>query len=639
MIFLKAVWRFIMGLKDVLVLCFLLLFFGGLYAALSIAPGERPVRTHEGALLIDMRGSLVEQPEEVDPFAVLLGDDAPVQNYRLRDIVAALEAARTDKRVKAVVLNLDGFMGGGQVGLARVGRALDAVRASKKPVFAYATIYSDDSYLLAAHASEVWLNPLGGVALTGPGGSMPYFKGLIDKLGITAHIYRVGTYKSAVEPFMLSGPSPEASVASQTLANVLWANWRTNVSKARPKAKIAAYAAAPVKMIEEAQGDLSRAALSAGLVDRLGDMREFEQHVMALAGEPPAMQDGPAFAAIDLHEYVRAHRPDINGQIGVVTVAGNIVDGEAGPGTAGGDSIAALIDEAVENENLKALVVRIDSPGGSVLASERIRSTLADARTKHHFPIVASMGNVAASGGYWVATAADKVLAEPSTITGSIGVFGILPSFEGMLAKIGVTSSAVKTTPLSGEPDLMGGLGSDFNRITQLGVEDIYRRFLALVARARGKSPAEIDRIAQGRVWDGGTAQRLGLIDGFGGVEEAIAEAARLAKIDPAMARPFYIDPQPAPFTAFVQKMSGESEALSAHGLGSGQDMLGYQAARQQAMLLRALSTARLLADHASIQANCLECEAYSPRSSRFLHGEEPSLSYMFMSKIAELWK
>jgi protease-4 len=606
MIFLKAVWRFIVGVKDVLVLCFLLLFFGGLYAVLSMAPGERPVKTHQGALLIDLDGSLVEQPEEADPFATLLGSEAPVQQYRLRDVVGAVDAARTDANIKAVVLNLDGFIGGGQVALTRLGKALDGVRAAKKPVLVYATLYSDDSYLLAAHGSEVWLNPLGAVALSGPGGSMPYFKGLMDKLGITAHIYRVGTYKSAVEPFMLTGASPEARAANQALVDTLWANWRTDVGKARPSAKIAAYASAPLPSIEAAKGDLSQTALAMKLVDRLGDERAFDERVAALAGEAPSHQSGPTYAAVDLKDYVRAHRPGHDGQIGVITVAGDIVDGEAGPGTAGGDSIATLIDDTVAQGDIRALVVRIDSPGGSVLASERIRSALAAARARR-IPIVASMGNVAASGGYWVSTAADKVLAEPSTITGSIGVFGILPSFEGLLAKIGVTSDGVQTTPLSGEPNIMGGFSADFDRISQLGVEDMYRRFLTLVAQARRKTPEQIDRIAQGRVWDGGTARQLGLIDKFGGLEDAIAEAARLAKIDPGMARPLYIDPQPDPFLALVEKLTEEKTARST----TPRDFLGHQAARQRAMMTRALVDARLLGSGASIQARCLECGAY----------------------------
>jgi len=630
MIFLRAIWRFIIGVKDVLVICFLLLFFGGLYALLSMAPGERPVHTHEGALLVQLNGTLVEQPEAVDPFAMLFSKEAPVQQYRLRDVVAAVEASATDSKVKAVVLDLDGFMGGGQVALTRLGMALDGVRAAKKPVLAYATLYTDDSYQLAAHASEVWMHPLGAVALSGPGGPMPYFKGLMDKLGITAHIYRVGTYKSAVEPFMLTKASPDAKAADQALVDSLWSNWRADVSKARPAANIAAYSATPLQVIETAKGDLSQAAVSAKLVDKLGDDRAFADRVAALAGDAPDHQDGPAYAAIALSDYVHAHRPTSDGQIGVITVAGDIVDGEAGPGTAGGDSVAALIDEAVANDDIKALVLRVDSPGGSVLASERIRSALMAAKAQK-LPIVASMGNVAASGGYWVSTAADKIYAEPSTITGSIGVFGILPSFEGLLGKLGITSDGVKTTPLSGEPNIMGGFSNDFNSITQLGVEDMYRRFLSIVGKARNKSPEQIDRIAQGRVWDGGTARQLGLIDGFGGLEESIAEAARLAKIDPKMARPVYVDPKPDPFTALIEKWTNDGEARSARNLRA-YDLVGYQAARQRTLLIRAISDASLLGERASIQARCLECSAVEPAANS--HPQVRSLLEMWVSAL-----
>ena len=511
MTFVKAVWRFIVGVKDVLVLCFLLLFFAALYALLSLAPGERPVRTSEGALFVDLDGYLVEQPETADPVGAILGGEAPVKQYRLRDVIATLDAARADPKVKAVVLDLDSFLGGGQAGLINVGAALDRVRAAKKPVLAYGTIYDDHSYLLAAHSTEIWLNPLGGVALTGPGGSNLYFKGLLDKLGITMNIYRVGTFKSAVEPLMRTEQSPEARQAAQALASALWSQWRENAAKARPTGQIAAYAADPLPIIEGTRGDLSAAALRAGLVDKIGNRQDFEARVATLAGESPD-PEGPGFAAIPLDRYARSHGAPDDGDIGVLTVAGDIVDGEAGPGTAGGESIAMLLEDALAKKDLKALVVRVDSPGGSVVASERIRGVIADARAQG-LPVVVSMANVAASGGYWVSTASDMIFAEPSTITGSIGVFGVLPSFQGLLSKMGITTDGVRTTPLSGQPDLLGGVSPEFSRVTQMAVEDIYRRFLALVSHAR-KMPADrVDRIAQGRVWDGGAAHQLGLVD------------------------------------------------------------------------------------------------------------------------------
>jgi len=610
--FLKAVWRFMVGVKDLLVLCLLLVFFAGLYAALSMTPGERPMRVHEGALFVDLDGTLVEQTETADPLSVLFGGEAPVSQYALRDVVGAIDAARADPKVKAIVLDLDGFLGGGQTSLMRVGAALDRARAAKKTVIAYATLYDDASYLLASHASEVWLNPLGGVALTGPGGSNLYFQGLMEKLGITAHIYRVGTYKSAVEPFMRADQSPEAKAAAQSLADNLWAFWREDVAKARPAARIAPYSSHPVEAIEAAQGDLAAAALGARLVDKIGDRATFEAHVARLAGDSRD-SDGPAFAAIGLRDYAHAHRPGGNGQIGVLTIAGDIVDGEAGPGTAGGDSIARMLQDALDRRDLKALVVRVDSPGGSVLAAERIRSALAQAKAGG-LPIVVSMGDVAASGGYWVSTTADRIFAEPSTITGSIGVFGILPSFEGLLGKIGITTDGVGTTPLSGEPDLLGGVSPEFNRISQLSVENIYHRFLGLVAQARGMRPERVDGIAQGRVWDGGTAHQLGLVDRFGGLDDAVAEAARLAKLDPAKARPYYIEPEVDPFTAFVTQMFESEEGTSPSG-STATDLFGRQALARRALLDRAINEARQMAEGGSVQARCLECGAYSARS------------------------
>ncbi|MEO8724445.1 MAG: signal peptide peptidase SppA, partial [Sphingobium sp.] len=504
----------------------------------------------------------------------------------------------------------DGFMGGGQVALMRVGKALDAVRAAHKPVLTFATAYEDQGYQLAAHASEVWINPIGGVAIMGPGGANLYYKGLIDKLGVNVNIYRVGTYKSAVEPFIRADQSPEAKQASQALADNLWQNWRDDVARARPRAKLAAYVADPLGSVQATGGDMAKAAQNAALVDRVGDEDSFDDRVAAIAGEDNSPET-QGFASINFDKYVKAHTPANDGQIGVLTVAGEIVDGEGGPGTAAGDSIAMLLNKALTERDLKALVIRVDSPGGSVLASEQIRRAIAQAK-EQGLPVVTSMGNVAASGGYWITTLSDKVIAEPSTITGSIGVFGILPSFEGTLAKLGVTTDGVRTTPLSGEPNVVGGISPQFNAIAQLSVEDMYRRFIGLVAHARKLTPQRVDSIAQGRVWDGGTARQIGLVDSFGGLEDAIAEAARLAKLDPAKARPYYIESEPDKLAAFLQSfMSSDAHV----GLGARNalptDLLGRQAWRQRQWAIQALEDARSLTQGAAMRASCLECRAY----------------------------
>ncbi|MES2156958.1 MAG: signal peptide peptidase SppA [Pseudomonadota bacterium] len=609
MAFVKGAWRILVAIKDGLVLLFLLLFFGALYAALSFSP--RPAASiASGALLLDLNGSIVEQPAEVDTLSLLSGAAPDTREYRLSDIVTALDAARDDAKVKAVVLNLDGFIGGGQVAIARVGKALDAVRASKKPVLAYATLYNDDSYQLAAHASEAWSDPLGGVAIMGRGGSNLYYKGLIEKLGVNTHVYRVGTYKSFVEPFIRADQSPEAKQANQALADTLWQNWQDDVAKARPKAKIAAYARDPVAAARAANGNMAKAALDAGLIDKLGDLSAFGARVAQVAGEASGDKAGD-FAKIDFAAYVKARRPANDGQIGVLTVAGDIVDGEAGPGTAAGDTISDLLLTALNEKDLKALVVRVDSPGGSVMASEKIRSAILKAKADG-LPVVVSMGNVAASGGYWVSTPADMIFAEPDTITGSIGVFGIIPSFEGTLAKIGVTTDGVRTTPLSGQPDVAGGTTAEFDQIMQMGVEDIYRRFVGLVATARRKSPQQIDAIAQGRVWDGGTARQIGLVDRFGGLEDAIAEAARRAKIDQATARPYRIEKTPDKWAEWIEAMAQRNQ----DDAGAPRDMLARQAWVQRGWAMQAVADLKALVMGGGVRADCLECRGYgAPRA------------------------
>jgi len=479
------------------------------------------------------------------------------------------------------------------------------VRSSGKPVLAYATGYTDDGYQIAAAASEVWLNPLGLVAIAGPGSQHLYYKGLLDKLGVTAHVYRVGTYKAAVEPFTRSDMSPEARENAQALANALLESWRESVLKARPNAKIDAYMRDMPGAVQAAGGDMAKAALNAGLVDKIADRQAFEQRLAQLGGEDENALGG--YKRIRLPAYVRDAQEDRKyGPIGVVTVAGMIVDGKASAGTAGGDSIAELIEKGLSDNNLKALVVRVDSPGGSVLASERIRQAILEAK-RQKLPVVVSMGNVAASGGYWVSTPADFIYAEPSTITGSIGVFGILPSFEGTREKLGLGADGVKTTPLSGEPDVLNGPSPEAEQLLQTGVDSIYRRFLGIVSESRHKSPAEIDRIAQGRVWDGGAARQLGLVDGFGGMDEAIAKAAELAKLGDERGVT-YLD-RPTTFKEQLIEMLAEQEKDEGSAPAEGFAIFG----NGQMKLAQALADVRSVLTGPSIQVRCLECPTVTP--------------------------
>jgi len=598
----RGLWILLVGIKDVLVLIAMLIFFALLFLALSIKPNS--VLPSSGALVVDLRGTLVEQPAETDAFGLLAGRDGLTRETRLRDLERALQTAATSDGIKAIVLDLDGFLGAEQASIAAAGKAVDAARAAGKPVYAYATAYTDDGYQLAAHASEIWLNPLGGVILAGPGGSRLYYKGLMDKLGITAKIYRVGTFKSAVEPFVRTDQSPEAREANQALANTMWAAWRTEVAVARPSARIAAYVARPDAAVAAAGGQMSQAALSAGLVDKLGDRNAFNSRVAAVAGENSGGRVND-FKAIPLEDWTAARPEKASGTpIGVLTVAGDIVDGEAPPGTAGGTTIANLLLDELGRKRIKALVVRIDSPGGSVTGAEQIRSAILQARGLG-LPVVVSMGGLAASGGYWIATPAQYVIADPATVTGSIGVFGILPTFEGSLAKLGLTADGVRTTPLSGEPDIYRGTSPQFDALMQGSIEDVYRRFTGLVAQSRKLPIARVREIAEGRVWAGSTARQIGLVDGFGTVDDAIAKAAQLAGIDPASVRPLYIERPLSPWKQMLKSFVGPEQDDSSARRG---DIWPAVAGSPERALIRALSDAQRILTGPAIQIRCLEC-------------------------------
>ena len=597
--FVRAIWKLLVGIKDALVLILMLIFFGGLYSALSAKPA--PVK--DGVLDLNLNGSAVEQPARAHWSDVASGNR--LGQYRLRDLVEVLNKARDDSRVKAVALDLDGFTGGGQTTIGDLADAVRRVRSAGKPVIAYGVGYTDDSYQLAAAASEIWLNPLGAVLIAGPGGSNLYYKGLLDKLGVTANVYRVGTYKSAVEPFIRNDMSPEAKQNYMALDQAELESWRQSVKQARPKANIDAFLTNMNGAVAAAGGDMAKAAVASGLVDRIGSRREFEERLAQLGGKG---DKGTGFARIKLSSYVSdVVERNPKGPIGIVTIAGDIVDGKAGPGTAAGDTIANEIQDGIDG-GIKALVVRVDSPGGSVLASERIRQALLDAKA-NKIPVVVSMGSVAASGGYWVSTPADFIYAEPSTITGSIGVFGVIPSFQGTLQKLGVGADGVKTTPLSGEPDVLKGPSPEASQLIQAGVNSMYGRFLNIVAESRHKTPQQVDQIAQGRVWDGGTAHQLGLVDGFGGVTEAIAKAAQLARLGNERGIR-YLEPPVSFRQELIEALAGEQADTTAVP----QDAFASFARAPQQQLATMLAEVRSIMAGPSIQARCIECPSPTPR-------------------------
>lgn len=619
----KGAWKLLVGIKDALVLVFMLLFFAAMFAVLT----ARPTTTiRDGALVLDLAGVLVEQPAEADPFAAIAGNAGP-QQFRVRDVVRALAEAEDDSRVKAVVLDLDRFMGGYPADVATVAEAIGRVRTAGKPVLAYATAYTDSSYLLAANASEIWVDPQGGALFSGPGGNQLYYQGLIERLSINARVFRVGEYKAAVEPFTRSDQSPEARQANQALYGSIFSTWQDNVRKARPKAQIGRYLTEPAALIEQAQGDIARANLATGVIDRIGDRIAFHKRVAEIDGLAEPRKAPGSFKSISLASWIAAHPLPTSGDaVGVITVSGTIIDGEAGPGTAGGATISKLLLDGLAEKKLKALVVRVDSPGGSALASEQIRQAILQVKARG-IPVVVSMGSLAASGGYWVSTPGDVIFAEPNTITGSIGIFALIPTFEDSLARIGVTSDGVQTTPLTGQPDILGGFNPEVETILQSSIEAGYRRFVNLVAATREMTPARVNQIGQGRVWDGGTARQLGLVDRFGGIDDAIAEAARRANLDAEKVHAVYLEQEPDFFTQLIQSMSSGEEEQTAPAA----DLFQRMGSERRAVLAQAVGDFRRLTEAGPVQVRCLECAGFGPSRASV---EDQSLFDMLVARL-----
>lgn len=622
MSFAGKVWRLLVGIKDGLALLFLLLFFTALYAVLVSRPSPGAVR--EGALLLQLDGTVVEEVAPIDPLNVLLSSAVPTRQYAARDLVHAIDEAAKDDRIKALALDLSTFLGGGHVHMQALGEALDRFRQTEKPVLAYAVAYADDSMMLAAHASEVWVDPMGGTAIVGPGGERLFYAGLLERFGVNAHVFKVGTYKSAPEPYIASEMSPEARENYRQLYGALWQEWQANVRAARPQADIRRVTGDIEAWLDASGGDLARAALAAGLADKIGTRVEWGERVAEIAGDDDWDDTPGAFAHSELEAWLAEVEPDEPGaKIGVITVAGEISDGMAGPGEAGAQRIGELLDGALDDD-LKALVVRVDSPGGTVTGSEAIRRAILRHKAKG-IPIVVSMANLAASGGYWVATPAERIFAEPETVTGSIGIYGVLPTFEATLAEWGVTTDGVKTTPLSGQPDLFAGLTPETEAILQATVDSGYERFLTLVSQSRKISRERADELGQGRVWDGGAARQVGLVDQFGGLDAALAYAAERAGLEEGEWHAEYLGADQDRYAPLLRRImrDGDSEA-------AGGDMFALFARRQSERVGRAIGDLQGLLEVRGAQARCLECPvSHAPASADGTPGGHQALQLL----------
>lgn len=550
--FWRSLWRWIDGTRRAILN---LLFVLVLVMIIAVALQEKkPAVPDSGALVVAPAGILTDQLSYVDPVTAWLSGEQHPSETLLSDAVESIDRAAGDPRISMMVLQLRDLYGGGLSKMQELAEALQRFRAQGKPIVAVGDLYTQDQYFLAAHADEILLNPMGAVLLEGYGVYRNYFRQALEKLAIDVNVFRVGEFKSAVEPFTRDDMSESARNANRAWLDDLWQQYRTAVAEQRqltPEA-VADYVDHYAEKLAADSGDAARAAMQAGLVDRLLSRPAVNDYLRQRAG---AAEDG-GFSGIDFRDYLAMTQPVVKTApvVGEITASGMIVDGEQPPGTVGGDSLAALLRQARLDNNVKALVLRIDSGGGSAYASEVIRQELL-ALKRSGKPVVVSMGAVAASGGYWIAADADQIWATPATLTGSIGIFGALPTFDRSLQKLGVTTDGVATTALAGAFRLDRPLSESARAIIQQELERGYHRFIDLVAEGRRMPSERVESVAQGRVWSGVAARDIGLVDHLGGLLKARRAAAELAGLDNWRIQP--IELPMSPQELLLRKLSG----------------------------------------------------------------------------------
>lgn len=536
--FLKSIWRFITALKhatgNLLFLALLTLIIVSIFTS---EISKIPSRT---ALILNPAGIIVDQKTILDPFDQFIrnSQDNDAETL-LKDLLDALDNARTDERIRALVLELGNLDGASISNLQVLGKALERFKEDGKPIYAFSQEFSQAQYYLAAHANHLYMDKgafgaMGGIYFQGLGVYPTFFKEALDKLKIQIHVFKVGVYKSAIEPLTRNNMSEASKVAALGWLNVLWDAYRNDIARLRDISpeQFDAYINNFDINLKEVDGDFALLAKKHGFVDDLMTEDEFVDQLTSLVGE-----NGKTYQRIGFKEYLQSDRietpslttkPD---KIAVIVAKGMILNGRQPDGTIGGKSLSKLIKQARDDKTVKALVLRVDSGGGSASASERIRSELEKTQQAGK-PVVVSMSGVAASGGYWISATADKILASPTTITGSIGIFAIVPNLTESMGSLGIHSDGVGTTPLSSASNPLLPLNPIFRSTLQQSIEKGYRIFIELVAKGRNMTVEEVDRIAQGRVWAGKTALELGLVDELGDLSDAIVSAAELADVD-----------------------------------------------------------------------------------------------------------
>ncbi|WP_313053554.1 signal peptide peptidase SppA [Atlantibacter hermannii] len=559
--FFKWTWRLLNFIRELvlnLFFIFLVLVGVGIWLQMSNSSTE-PSR---GALLLDISGVVVDKPSVSNKLGVigrqLFGASSDrLQENSLFDIVDAIRQAKDDRNITGIVLDLRDFAGADQPSMQYIGKALREFRDSGKPVIATGESYSQGQYYLASFANKIWLSPQGTVDLHGFATNGLYYKSLLDKLKVTTHVFRVGTYKSAVEPFIRDDMSPEAREADSRWIGELWQNYLATIAANRQiqPDQVFPGAAALLAGLQKNGGDTAKYALDNKLVDALGSSAEVEK---ALTKQFGWSKEDKNYSANSFYDYTLNKRTKQGDAVAVVFANGAIMDGEETPGNVGGDTTAGQIREARLDPKVKAIVLRVNSPGGSVTASEIIREELAAAKAAGK-PVVVSMGGMAASGGYWISTPANYIMANPSTLTGSIGIFGVINTVEDSLSAIGVHTDGVSTSALA-DVSVTKALPQEVQQLMQLTIENGYQRFINLVAQSRNKTPQQIDSIAQGHVWTGQDAKANGLVDSLGDFDDALKKAAELAKLKQWHAD-FYQD-EPTFMDTVFASMTGSVRAM-----------------------------------------------------------------------------
>jgi len=532
-------WQLINGARKLILNLIFLLIVIVFFSAIT-GNKEQIIVPNNSALLLDLYGDVVEQKHQLEPFDAFINEAFNKKEKHpevlLSDIIDVINKAKNDNKIKLLVLNLEGLRHAGLTKMREIGQALNNFKSAKKQVIAIGEQFSQDQYYLASYADKVWLNPQGWMLLDGYASYPMYFKSALEKLNINQHIFRVGTYKSAVEPFIRNNMSDAAKEANSLWLNELWTTYKKDVAKNRHFAltNFDETTSALINKFEKTGSNIAEYALNNHFVDALKTREQMRNDLIAIVGKNKAKN---SYSHINFDDYLKHSKlPNLiqpinkTAKVAVIVAKGEILNGEQQPGTIGGDSTARLLRKARKNNNVKAVVLRVDSPGGSAYASEIIRQEV-ELLKKAGKPVVASMGTYAASGGYWISAAADKIYAAPTTITGSIGIFGMVMTFENTLAKLGIFSDGVATTELAGFSPVRP-LSDGMAKLFQLNINRGYHDFISLVAENRHMTLAEVDTIAQGRVWTGSKAKELGLVDEIGNLNDAISEAASLAKLN-----------------------------------------------------------------------------------------------------------